>query len=410
MISQVNNLEDIRMKGFRTRSHFDEVFRAIDSVVKPTSEEDITLDASLGRILSEDIISSVDVPYFDRSAVDGYAVKAKDTYGASLYNPLELSLVGESCAGKKKLSIKKGETVRIMTGGMMPAAADACVMVEHSEDKGQKISVHKPVSIGGNVSHIGEDIKKGSIILPKGRQIKPHDIGILASVNISAIPVCTKPRISLIVTGSELMRIGETLKDGMIIDANTHLLKGLSEDRGAVISSHKTIPDDYDKIRDELLRSDADIIIITGGTSCGKKDYAPLVIEETGKLLIHGVAMKPGGPFGLGLVSGKPVFLLPGNPLAVCVVYDFFVRYALDQMQAAKKSQATVIGHLSKKVASSVGRTDIFRVLYHDGIVDPVRSGGASILSSMIRSNAYLVVPENIEGYNEGEKVEVRLF
>lgn len=408
-------MADVRMKGFRSRSGFDEVFRAIDSIVRPVASEYVSLDSSLERVLYEDIISPVNVPYFDRSAVDGYAVKAEDTYGASLYNPLHLAAVGESCAGKKKLrntsTIKKGEAVRIMTGGMMPEGADSCVMAEYAEERGPSVSIQKPVSAGENVSHIGEDIKKGSIVLPKGRALRPPDLGVLASVQKKEVTVCRKPRISLIVTGSELISIiGEAPEDGTIIDSNSHLIRGLAEDSGAVITSTKIIPDDCDQIKKELLSGDADMIIVTGGTSCGKKDYAPLIVERIGTLMIHGVAMKPGGPFGLGLVSGKPVFLLPGNPLAVCVIYDFFVRYALDLMQGAKRDKKTATGALTRKVPSSAGRTDIYRVFYHDGLVDPQRAGGASILSSMVRSNAYLVIPANIEGYEEGEKVEVRLF
>lgn len=403
-------MADVRMKGFKSRAGFDEVFKAIDSIVRPVASEEVSLDSSLSRILSEDIISPVDVPYFDRSAVDGYAVKAEDTYGASLYNPLNLTVVGESCAGKRKLRIKKGDAVRIMTGGMMPDGADSCVMAEYAEERGTIVSVHKPVSAGENVSHIGEDIKKSSVVLPKGRVIRPPDIGVLASIGKNTVPVSIKPRISLIVTGSELVRIGETPKDGMIIDSNSHLICGLAEDSGAVITSMKIIPDDYDLIKKELVSGDSDMTIVTGGTSCGKKDYAPLIVEETGKLMIHGVAMKPGGPSGLGIVFRTPVFLLPGNPLAVCVIYDFFVRYALDLMQNAKRDKKNAIGTLTRKVPSSAGRTDIYRVFYHDGLVDPQRAGGASILSSMVRSNAYLVIPADIEGYEEGEKVEVRLF
>jgi len=403
-------MADVRMKGFKNRLKFDEVFKVIDSIIKPLAPEKVSLDSSLGRILYEDITSGVNVPYFDRSAVDGYAVKAEDTYGASLYNPLHLTVVGESCAGKKKLHIKKGEAVRIMTGGMMPDGADSCIMAEYTEEKDMILSIHKPLSIHENVSLVGEDIKKGSLILPKGRVIRPPDIGVLASVQKKEVTVSRKPRISLIITGSELASIGETPKDGKIIDSNSHLLTGLIQDSSALITSTKIIPDDYEKIKNAILSSDADILLVTGGTSCGKKDYAPLIVSEIGKLLVHGVAMKPGGPFGLGIISEKPVFLLPGNPLAVCVIYDFFVSYALGQMQGAKNETRAASGTLTKKVPSSAGRTDIYRVFYHDDLVDPQRAGGASILSSMVRSNAYLVIPENIEGYEEGEKVQVRLF
>ncbi len=298
-----------------------------------------------------------------------------------------------------------------MTGGRMPEGADACIMAEYAEEKDGYVLVHKPVSGGENVSKIGEDIKKGSLVLKRGRVIKPYDTGILASIQAGKIKVYKKLTVDIIATGSELVEAGKKPKQGQIIDSDSYILQALLEDSNAIVSSKKIVPDDYNKIKKEIQRCNADIIIVTAGTSCGKKDYLPLIVNEIGELLVHGVAMKPAGPMGIGVVLGVPVFLLPGSPVAVCIAYDFFVRYAVSLMQGIKnRTESTAFGRLTKKVASAIGRTDIFRVRYDNRTVEPIRSGGASILSSMTRANAYLLVPENSDGFPEGCEVEVRLF
>lgn len=404
-------LEDVRMKGFKHRTSFEDAFKLITSIIKTTDSEYMSIENSPKRVLYEDIISTVNVPDFNRSCVDGYALRASETYGASHYNPIALKITGEALAGEHEAGIKKREALRIMTGAKMPQGADACIMAEYTEEKDRYVLIHKPVSGGENVSKIGEDIKKGSSVLKKGRVIKPYDTGILASMQVRQIRVYKKPTVDIIITGSELVEPGKKPKQGQIIDSNTYILEALLKDTGAILSSKKRVPDDYKKIKKEIQACKSDIIIVTAGTSCGKKDYAPLIVNETGKLLVHGISMKPAGPTGIGVISKKPVFLLPGNPQAVCIAYDFFVRYALTLMQGIKNHhETTALGTLTKKTASAIGRTDIFRVKYNNAQVEPIRSGGASILSSMVRADAYLVVPENIDGYPQGREVKVRLF
>ncbi len=405
----MNDLKDIRMKGFKKRTHFPKVFDVIREHVTCAGTESISIDNCIFRVIAQDINSCADVPLFNRSAVDGYALNAEDTYGASQYNPAKLKLIGECTAGEPQQSIKKTEALRIMTGSIIPKGADACVMAEYCEEKDSNVLVSKPIAGGGNICMQGEDIKKGALVFCKGTRISPYAAGILASIGYTKVKVYRRPKVAIIATGDEL--VGAKPKEGQIIDSNTYTLNGLVRDCRAEVISKKRVKDDYNDIRDELLSSDADIIIITGATSCGKKDYVPLVVNECGKLLLHGVAMKPASPFGIGIVDEKIVFLLPGNPVAVCIAFDFFVRFALEQMQGIKLCEKiTVQGMLTKKIASAVGRTDIFRVKYHDGKIEPIRVSGSGILSSMVRANAYLVVPQNIDGYPEGTKVSVRLF
>lgn len=405
----MNDLKDIRMKGFKKRTHFPKVFDVIKEHVPCAVTESISIDDCIFRVLAQDINSCADVPPFNRSAVDGYALKAEDTYGASQYNPAELKIIGECAAGEHQRTIKKTEALRIMTGSIIPKGADACVMVEYCEEKDNHVLVSKPVAGGGNICMQGEDIKKGALVFCKGTRISPYAAGILASIGHTKVNVYRKPKVAIIVTGDEL--VVSKPKEGQIIDSNTYTLSALVRDCRAEVISKKRVKDDYNEIREELLSSDADIIIITGATSCGKKDYVPLVVNECGKLHLHGVAMKPASPFGIGTIERKIVFLLPGNPVAACVAFDFFVRFALEQMQDISASEKTTVqGILTEKIASSVGRTDIFRVKYDDGKIEPVRVGGSGILSSMIRANAYLVVPQNIDGYQQGTKVDVRLF
>ena len=405
----MNDLKDIRMKGFKKRTHFHKVFDVIKEHITRTSTESLSIDNCIFRVIAQDINSPSDIPPFNRSAVDGYALKAEDTYGTSQYNPSKLKIIGECSAGDPQHTIKKTEALRIMTGSIIPKGADACVMAEYCEEKDNFVLVHKPVAGGGNICIQGEDIKKGAHVFCKGTRITPYAAGILASIGHTKIKVYRKPKVAIIVTGDELVE--KKPKQGQIIDSNTHTLNGLVRDCRAEITSKKRVKDNYNEIRTELLSSDADIIIISGATSCGKKDYVPLVVNECGRLLIHGVAMKPASPFGIGTIGKKTVFLLSGNPVAVCTAFDFFVRFALEAMQSITASEKTTVhGVLTKKIASAPGRTDIFRVKYHDGKIEPIRISGSGILSSMIRANAYLVVPENIDGYSEGTKVSVRLF
>ncbi len=402
-------LNDVRMKGFKKRMHFLDVFDVIREHVKCAGSESVSVDDCVSRVTFGDVRAQLDAPPFNKSAVDGYAVLARDTYGASQYNPAKLKIVGECAAGESCGVVMKGEALRIMTGGMVPTGACACVMAEYCEEKDGYVLVYKPVAEALNVCMQGEDVKRGTIAVHKGVRITPYCAGVLASVGCSEVTVFRKPNVAIIVTGSELVE--SKPKSGQIIDSNSHTLCALVCDCGGEVLSKKRVGDDYESIKGEIVSSDADVIIVTGATSCGKKDYVPLVVDECGELLVHGVAMKPAGPFGVGKVGGKIVFLLPGNPVAACVAFDFFVRFALEVMVGIYDGEKILVkGVLARKVASAVGRTDIFRVKYCNGVVEPVRVGGSGVLSSMIRANAYLVVPENIDGYAKGTEVSVRLF
>lgn len=403
-------LKDVRMNGFKRRMSLSDALDVLDSFVKVSKSEIVNVDSAVGRVLSNDVVSPCDVPYFRRSAMDGYAVVSCDTYGASQYNPVSFKVAGEVLAGGEGCRMGKGECVRIMTGGQVPSGADAVVMVEYCRENDDEVLVHRPVAEFENVSAVGEDVGKGSIVYTSGRVLRAYDAGVLASLGINQVSVYAMPRVDVIVTGSELVDVSGDARQGKIIDSNSHLLRGLVADGGAIISSIKRVGDDYDLIKKEILGCEGDIIIVTGGTSCGKEDFAPLVVDEVGELLVHGVAVRPAGPVGFGVVFGKTVFLLPGNPLAVCVAFDFFVRHAIGLMTDTGERKVTVKGALVRKVASAAGRTDIFRVRYAEGTVEPIRAGGGAILSSLVRANGYLVVPDNIEGYDSGEMVDVRLF
>ncbi|MFH1431644.1 MAG: gephyrin-like molybdotransferase Glp [archaeon] len=403
-------MNDVRMKGFKERMSFTYALDALSSLVGRTGPEVVGIDDACGRALFEDVHAPRDVPCFDRSAMDGYAVVDSDTYGASGYGPVALVIAGETLAGGRSMSMKKGEAVRIMTGAKMPRGANAVVMAEHAEEEDGRVLVQRPVSAGENVSFAGEDIKKGSLVLTSGRVLMPHDAGVLASLGQSFVKVYRKPAVGIIVTGNEFAVVGGACVDGKIFDANSHILLGLVRQSGGSVLHSTVVADDHELIRKEILTCDADIVVVTGGTACGKEDHVPLVVSEIGELLVHGVAMRPAGPMGVGRVGKKAVFLLPGNPLAVCVAFDFFVKKAIYLMMGVDSRPVMVRGVLTRKVASAAGRTDIFRVMYDEGKVEPIRAGGGAILSSMVRANGYLVVPENMEGYEKGECVDVRLF
>jgi molybdopterin molybdotransferase len=373
----------------------------------------ISFDRSLGFVLAEDVISDIDVPAFRRSTMDGYAVRAKDTFGASMTNILELRIIGEQHIGeKKKFQLNENECVRIMTGAMLPDDADAVVMAEYVEEYNGIAKISSSVTPGKNVSQIGEDIKKVEKLFLEGHSIRPQDAGVLASIRKSKIKVYKKPTIALIVTGDEVVDVSDEQKIGKIIDSNSYLLRSLAEKHGFKLNKKGIIKDRERDIKKAIFASSEDIIITTGATSVGEMDIVPKIVEELGELVIHGITMRPGAPMGLGFINDKPVFLLPGNPAAAMICFDRFVYSSLLVMQglAPRLPYHKVSGRLSRKISSALGRTDFVRVKYADGYIDPIRVSGSSILTTMTRSDGFVIVDKNKEGVEEGARVEVYLY
>lgn len=405
--------DDIRMRGFTTRHDVDEALAILQQRITSLPPEVIPLEEGLERVLAEDIVASVDVPHFDRAAVDGYGVHARDTFGASDYNRLPLTLIGEVLPGQAiDRTLRPNEAVRIMTGAPLPPGADAVVMAEYAEEEGEYVHILQPLSPFKNVGRVGEDIRQGDLVLTRGRKLRPQDLGVLASIQVTQIPVYRRPTVALIATGNELVRANEPLTGCHIVDSNSFTLGGLSRRLGALPVPKGIIRDDYQVIKEAIQQAHEDVVIVTGGTSVGAEDFAPLIIQELGELLVHGVAMRPSSPVGFGFIQQQPIFLIPGNPVSALVAFDAFVGPALQLMQGLQPAYpyAKVRGKLIRKIASAIGRVDFVRVRCTGAGVDPLRVTGASILSSTTRADGFVIVDKNSEGLNEGQEVEVYVY
>jgi molybdopterin molybdotransferase len=401
--------DDVRMRGFRRRVSFETaLLAALEGHAAPASET-VTLDAAAGRILAESVTSDVDVPSFRRAAMDGYAVRAEDTFGASLYDPVRLALVGESMPGgdgAPRLSSR--ECAGIMTGAPLPEGADAVLPAEHARRTGNDVFAECDVTPGRNVGAVGEDVTRGTRLFVPGRRLRPQDLGLLASIGRGAVTVTRRPRVRIIVTGNELLPVGKRPGGHCIVDSNTPMLRALIERDGGVIEAAHRLADDEAAIRAALAAPGADVIVTAGGTSVGREDHMPQLVRELGELTVHGVAMRPAAPAGIGRIGAAKVFLLPGNPVSCLAAYDLLVSPAIRKLAGAEHpAYATTRHRLRRRIVSQVGRTDYVRVAVLGDDAEPIAVAGASILSSTTRADGFVLVPEESEGLAEGADVTV---
>jgi molybdopterin molybdotransferase len=404
--------EDVRMRGFARRHTVAQALDWLDAQLRPLDAEAVQVGAASGRVLMNAVTSEVDVPGFDRSTMDGYAVVAGDTDGASAYNRLSLTVIGDSMPGRPfEGSIRAGEAVRVMTGAPMPRGADAVLPAEFVEEGGQHIHALAPVSPGKNVGRVGEDIPRGAEILERGRVLRPQDLGVLSSVGHGQVAVIRRPRVRLVVTGNELLPAGSRPEGVHIADANGPMLAALIERDGGVVEFPGLVRDDREAIL-TALNADVDVVVVSGGSSVGVEDLAPMLVAEHGELAVHGIAMRPSSPTGLGRIGHRLVFLLPGNPVSSLCAYDFFGGRAIralggrDTAWPYRSMRAT----LKRKISSPIGRLDYARVKLVDGLVDPISVGGASVLSSTTRADGFVIVGDDSEGCAEGTEVDVWLY
>ena len=406
-------MSDVRMRGFRSRKPVDEVLAWIDAEVSSLGAEAVALSSAHRRILAAPVVSQINVPAFDRSAMDGFALRAEETVGAGDYNPLPFSIVGESMPGDPfEGEVERGQAIRIMTGAPIPAGADAVVPAEFATQKDGVVEITEAVPSLKHIGRTGEDVQAGSTLLEAGHRLRPQDCGLLASIGLAEISVVRSPRVRIVVTGNELAEPGTERGPFQIYEANSHIVSGLVPRDGGVIESRVRCEDDRDSIRNAITAPGADVILISGGSSVGSEDHAPGLVAELGKLPIHGVAMRPSSPAGVGTIGEQLVFLLPGNPVSCLCAYDFFAGRAIRRLAAlpAEWPYRKVDGELTSKIVSQVGRVDYCRVRITDDSVEPLALSGASILSSTTRANAFVVVPPQSEGYAAGTRVEAFLY
>lgn len=368
------------------------------------------LARALNRFLALEIISNESIPAFDRSTVDGYAVISRDLVGCSDSIPAILRKTGESLMGEMPAQIlKEGECFYVPTGGALPAGADAMVMIEFVEDFGAgEFAFVKPVAPGANMIFKGEDLEPGDLILPIGKRLNPADIGTLASMGLTEIEVYQQPKVGVISTGDELVPAGISLKPGQIRDVNTPMLEALLQEAGAIPQTHPIVPDLRDDLRNAIRSalSTADVLLVSGGTSVGEHDNLPLLIEELGQIIVHGIAIKPGKPTIVGQIDGKPVFGLPGNPLAAFFMFHALVKPALYSLSSSQSTSEQVQATLTRAVSSNHGREEVVLVRLEEGRATPVPSK-SGLISKVSRANGYFLIPRDQEGLASGQQINV---
>ncbi len=423
----MSKFKDPRMKGFQKFHYVDEALRVFLNTINtgPLRSEIVPILKSYGRVLAEDIISPVNIPAFHKAAMDGYAVKSEDTEGASSEYPVRLKVVGESSPGRPYEGIiNSGEAVKIATGARLPDGADCVVKVESTRRVGNFVEVFESVPMWQNVAKIGEDIKQGEVILRAGTVLESFDVALLMSMGFKFVKVTRKPIVGILATGSELVDIGEydpELHSGeFIVETNRGMLRQLIIEFGGEIRDFGIVEDDYGKIKAKLqdALNSSDIVVVTGGSSVGEYDLIPLVINELGEpgVVVHGVTAHPGRPVALASVNGKPILNIPGYPVAAYVDFILFFPPVLFKLLGIKGEYIprTIKARLAGKIPSRPGTRTFARVklFTRDGLfyAKPIRITGAGVLSSLSRGDGFVVVPEDLEGFDEGEEVDVLLF
>lgn len=406
--------KDVRMRGFSQRTSVEDAMGWIQNLDLKTATENLSLDFAAGRVLAEDVKSRVNVPGFRRSMMDGFAVQAADVLGADPYNEIELQVVGEVYPGQPcEFDIQSKQSAQVMTGAQLPPSCDAVVPVEYVNYQTGESTVRIQTSIASqkNVGQVGEDIAAEQIVLRKGRCLRPQDVAILAAIGQAIVPVVTRPNVLIIISGNELLPLGESPRGVQIVDSNGVMLKSLIRRDGGQAIFPGILPDDPNIIRNSL-ETPADIILIAGGSSTGKEDHAPVLIREMGSLDIHGIAMRPSSPAGMGTLGDRPVFLLPGNPVSCLCAYDFFAASVIRRLggKSPEWPYPKVRLPLARKISSVIGRTDYARVRIEDQQVLPIAISGASILSSAIEADGFCIVPQDSEGFDVGQEVAVYLY
>jgi len=382
--------------------------------------EIIATEEALGRVLAEDTIAPSDLPSFPRSVMDGYAVRAEDTHGASESLPAYLRVVGEVTMGNPAgISLSPGEAALIHTGGMLARDANAVVMLENTREvDASTIEVVRPVAKGENVLQIGEDMAKGKALLPRGRLLRPQDIGGLLALGITKITVFQRVRVTLISTGDELVPPEDEPKLGQIRGINAYTLAGLTLMAGGIPIKLGIIPDDYQALKEaaESGMREADMVVISAGSSVSTRDITAQVINSLGKpgILVHGISLRPGKPTILASVDQKPFFGLPGNPASAMITFDLFVTPSIHKLGGCSQPPKRYLkARLSRNIPSATGREDYVPVKIEERNgelwAEPI-FGKSNLISTLIKADGIAQVPLDKTGLADGEIALVRMF
>ncbi|WP_115865245.1 molybdopterin molybdotransferase MoeA [Halorussus litoreus] len=404
---------DRKQSGFKDRTRLAEAReRLLDAVEVHDRTEEIPLRSADGRVLAEAVVAARNVPHYPRAAMDGYAVRAADTFGASDRSPEVLRRAGEAGEADEGNEMRANAAVRVHTGSELPAGADAVVMIEQTDEFGNEVEVFDAVAEGENVAPVGEDVERGQQLYEAGHRLRPSDLGLLRSVGVETVAVRERPTVGVIPTGEEL--VDSDPGPGEVVETNGLTVSQFVERWGGEATYRDVVTDDPDALRAAVQRDLAtDVVVTIGGSSVGERDLLPEVVSELGEVLFHGVALKPGHPVAAGVVEDTPVVMLPGYPVASIVNAVQFLRPALKAAGGLPlDSLPTTEARLDRKIRSEPGIRTFARVKIDEGggelTATPTSASGSGVLSSVALSDGWVVVPEGREGIPEGEIVAVQ--
>jgi len=387
----------------------------------PAGSEVVTLSEAYDRIVAYDVVSRYDIPPFTRSTVDGYAVKASDTFGAEENSPVTLRLRGRVSIGEApKVRVQKGTLAEIVTGAPIPEGADAVVMVEHTETKGNSVLVRQAVSHSENVMSAGSDIRKGETVLERGAVLSPYEIGALAAIGSVKVEVYKRPKVAIFSTGAEVVELGKPLAPGKIFDINAHALSAAVQECGCEPLNMGIVQDELGPMKTAFQKAlkTASMVITSGGVSVGPMDIIPKVLDTLGKpgVIVHGIAIRPGKPTTIGMVNNIPVFSLPGHPASSLMIFHLFVRPTLICMAGREEQEpAKVKAIVSERLFPSRGRRTYVTVTLEKDrggkiVASPVSTGLSGAITTLSKADGFLIIHENRQFIDKGSLVDVELF
>jgi molybdenum cofactor synthesis domain-containing protein len=408
---------------FRRLMTFDEAKKVVAEQLKPTTlgTEEIPLLDAYNRVLKENIISTLDIPPFNRSTVDGFAVKAEDTYSAEENQPAKLTVRGTVNIGKPpKIRLAKGEAAEIVTGAPIPEGADSVVMVEDTDKEAAELRVYRAVTKDGNVMKRGTDVKKGETALKAGQVLGASEIGVLAALGLTKAKVFKVPVVAVLSTGGEITEPGKPLPSGKIYDINAYSLSTAVRDSGGKPLYLGVVPDDKALLRKALEHAlaSADMVLTSGGVSVGPHDLTPQMVNSLGEpgVLVSGVSVKPGKPTTIALIGKKPVFALPGHPTSALLIFHLFARPVIQLMAGRPAAEDKTIKALAaKRMFQAKGRRTFVMVkLKRDSanrlVAEPVETGGSGAITTLAKADGFVEIPANQQFVDAGEKVTVGLL
>jgi molybdenum cofactor synthesis domain-containing protein len=402
---------------------FEEAQRAVASQFKipALGEEEAVLLEAYNRVLSEDVVSALDIPPFSRSTMDGYAVKAEDTFGADENQPAILKVAGVVSVGEQpQVKVGKSEAVEIVTGAPIPDGADAVVMIEDTEREDSELHVFSPVTPNENVMKRGSDIKMGEAVLKKGQLLGSSEIGVLAALGLTKVKVLRIPMVAVLSTGGEVTEPGKPLPPGKIYDINAYSISTAVAESGGKPVYFGVVTDDKAALSKALhaALASADMVITSGGVSVGPRDYTPQIVDSLGKpgIVVYGIAVKPGKPTTVGFVGDKPVFSLPGHPTSALLIFYLLARPLIQQLAGRPvTAMKTVRAAAGSRMFSAKGRRTfvMVRLMFDKScrlIAEPVESGASGAITTLAKADGFVEIPENEQFVDADEEVAVSLF